>query len=375
MPQSATIDLQTSTNNWGRRGTAGMTIARQLTFEAISHSFGNKSALINIDLSIPPGEIVCLLGPSGSGKSTLLRIAAGVERVQSGRFLVDNQEYCGPNKHVPSEKRGIGLMFQDFALFPHLTVLQNVAFGLTALSKKSALNEAALSLDRVGLASFANYLPHQLSGGEQQRVALARTIAPRPGILLMDEPFSGLDQRLRDDVRDETIAIIREMNATCLMVTHDPEEAMRIADRIVLLKNGRLVQDGAATNLYNAPCDHSTAKFFSEINSLEGHAQNGIATSAGGEFTADKGLNGPVEILIRHQGVFVSKPMATVQANQLRGRILSKRFLGEVELLCLAAEGIDFPLYSRTRSNGELEVGDEVFIGFDPKDILIFAKS
>ena len=201
-------------NRWGERGTAAATIAARLSFEQVSHSYGRIVAATDINLELAPGEIVCLLGPSGCGKTTLLRVAAGVERQNSGRVLLDGLEVSGPSGYVPPEKRGIGLMFQDFALFPHLTILENVAFGLSELDRSEAQREARSALQRVGLLDYAKAYPHILSGGEQQRVALARAIAPRPSVLLMDEPFSGLDQRLRDSVRDETLAVLKETRAS-----------------------------------------------------------------------------------------------------------------------------------------------------------------
>lgn len=361
--------------NWGRRGTTGATIAREMRFESVFHSYGDTQALRNIDLTIASGEIVCLLGQSGSGKSTLLRIAAGVETPQAGRFLVDGKEFGGPGGLVPPEKRGIGLMFQDFALFPHLTVLKNVMFGLTALSGSNARSEAMLALERVGLADHANLYPHHLSGGEQQRVALARSIAPRPGILLMDEPFSGLDQRLRDSVRDETITILREMRATCLMVTHDPEEAMRVADRILLMKHGQIVQDGTARELYFEPVDLASATFFSEVNMLEGEIVDDMVITPVGTFPATGKPNGAADICIRFQGVEITpKTENNIPSGAKHGRVLRRRFLGEVDLVDVAVEGLDDPLQARIRNADKLRPGTEVFVSFDPRDILVFEK-
>lgn len=361
--------------NWGRRGTTGATIAREMRFDGVCHNYGDTQALRNIDLTIASGEIVCLLGQSGSGKSTLLRIAAGVETPQAGRFLVDGKEFGGPDGLVPPEKRGIGLMFQDFALFPHLTVLKNVMFGLTALSAPNARSEAMLALERVGLAAHANLYPHHLSGGEQQRVALARSIAPRPGILLMDEPFSGLDQRLRDSVRDETITILREMRATCLMVTHDPEEAMRVADRILLMKHGQIVQDGTARELYFQPVDLASATFFSEVNMLEGEIVDELVITPVGAFPAIGKPNGAANICIRFQGVGITpKTQTQIPSDAKHGRVLRRRFLGEVDLVDVAVEGLDDPLQARIRNADKLKPGTEVFVSFDPRDILVFEK-
>src|SRR5918993_5134951 len=196
---------------WGQRGTAGASIPAELTFEDISQVYGPVRTLDGVSLTVAPGELLCLLGHSGCGKTTLLRVAAGVEIPTEGRVLLDGREVSGPRAFEPPERRGIGLMFQDYALFPHLTNLRNVMFGLKDLPAREAEAAARRALDRVGLGAQADDHPHTLSGGEQQRVALARSIAPRPGVLLMDEPFSNLDRRLRDALRDETIAILREM--------------------------------------------------------------------------------------------------------------------------------------------------------------------
>jgi len=243
-------------------GKATLTPLSRLAFEGIRHAYHGKQTLHDVSLAAEPGEVLCLLGPSGSGKTTLLRIAAGLEAQSHGRIVIDGREVAGPDIFLPPEKRGVGLMFQDFALFPHMTVLDNVRFGLTSLSTKAALTEASEALARVGLSHHAEKYPHALSGGEQQRVALARALAPRPGVLLMDEPFSGLDSRLKDKVRADTLDILKDSCATAIVVTHDAEEAMRMADRIALLQDGRLVQIGTPEELYRKPKTLFAAGFF-----------------------------------------------------------------------------------------------------------------
>ena len=264
------------------RTTTGVSFASRLTFEDIHHSYHGKQTIRGISLTAEPDEVLCLLGPSGSGKTTLLRIAAGIEVQAQGRVVIDGREAAGPSVFLPPEKRGIGLMFQDFALFPHMSVLDNVRFGLTALPKREAVAAAQAALERVGLAHYAAQYPHALSGGEQQRVALARALAPRPGVLLMDEPFSGLDSRLKDTVRADTLQILRESRATAIVVTHDAEEAMRMADRIALLRDGRLVQVGTPDLLYRQPKDLFAAAFFSEINQFDGRVRDGAVDIVNG---------------------------------------------------------------------------------------------
>ncbi len=355
---------------WGRRGKAGAAIARALTFEGVTHAYGGLEAVREVSIDIVPGEVVCLLGPSGCGKSTLLRLAAGLERPRRGRVLIDGVEVSGPAVFVPPERRGVGLMFQDFALFPHLDILSNVTFGLTDLSRADAERVASAALDRVGLLAAARDYPHALSGGEQQRVALARAIAPRPGVFLMDEPFSGLDARLRDSVRDETLAVLTETRATAIVVTHDPEEAMRIADRIVLMRRGRVAQIGTPEELYRAPIDLAAARFFSEVNVFEGRVSRGVVETPLGRVDApDMPEGAPVDVVIRLSGVKIDAPGRGAPA-----RILKCRFLGAVDLLELAVQGHDRPITVRRRSTHHPAAGAEVSVSVVPDEALVFAR-
>ncbi|MBL4785168.1 MAG: ABC transporter ATP-binding protein [Cohaesibacteraceae bacterium] len=357
-------------DRWGQRGTAGAAIAARLEFENISLIFDSVPVLNNLSLTIEPGEIVCLLGHSGSGKTSLLRIAAGIERPQSGRVLINGLEMSGPGGYLPPEKRGVGLMFQDYALFPHLSILDNVRFGLKSFSKEDALRASTRALERVGMQSYSNAFPHILSGGQQQRVALARAIAPRPGVLLMDEPFSGLDNRLRDQVRDETIAVLREMRTTSILVTHDPEEAMRMADRIILLRDGHIVQQGSAQDVYFNPVDHFAARFFSEMNELEGFVRNGKAETPLGSFLANGFSEGDrVLVCIRPQACIL-KPKGEGRPC----RIVRRLFLGEVDVLEIAVDGMELPVKARIRDGRAFETGVELGISFDQDELLIFAN-
>lgn len=356
---------------WGLRGTAAATIAARLTFENISHSYGSEFSLYDINLVIEPGEVVCLLGHSGCGKTTLLRVAAGIEGQKTGRVLINDREMAGERIFVPPEKRGVGLMFQDYALFPHMTLLANVMFGLTNLPSKEAKKEARLALARVGLEHYAEDYPHALSGGEQQRVALARAIAPRPSVLLMDEPFSGLDQRMRTQVRGETIALLRETRATCIIVTHDPEEAMRMADRIVLMRAGRIVQIGSSYDLYNYPADLFAARFFSELNELEFAAKGGSIETPFGQFEISDVPDGEsVDICIRFSAVKLNN-----DSNGLKGRVISNRFLGIVDLVEIAVQGLEKPIFARTRQTSCFPVGSEVGVEIERNGVLLFSRA
>ena len=352
----------------GARGKAAVTFAARLAFEDVSRRYGDTLALDRVTLDIEPSEILCLLGPSGCGKSTLLRVAAGVERPSSGRILLDGQEVAGPGRFVPPEKRGVGLMFQDFALFPHLTILDNVAFGLNSLTRSEAKAEAHAALERVGLSHYAGEYPHILSGGEQQRVALARAIAPRPSVLLMDEPFSGLDPQLREKMREETLAILHETRATSIVVTHDAEEAMRMGDRVALMRKGRVVQTGKALDLYRAPKDIFAARTFSDLNELTAFVEQGSAATPLGRFAANEVPDGAEAIVcVRQRGVRLLD-----LGQGVPGRVLDARFLGDVALVEIAVQGLDAPIFARVKESDVPPQGAEIGVGIDIGAVLVF---
>ena len=317
----------------------------RLVLSGISHGYAGTPVLRDVSLELAAGEVTCLLGPSGCGKSTLLRIAAGVERQAEGSVVVAGRVVSDAARHIPPEGRGIGLMFQDFALFPHLSVTRNIAFGLTGPAAGRAARARAL-LDRVGLGRHGDKYPHQLSGGEQQRVALARALAPRPPILLMDEPFSGLDNRLRDGIRDETLDILKEEGTAVLLVTHEPDEAMRMADRIALMRDGRIVQEGAPYNIYNSPVDREAAMFFSDINVIHGVVQDFATDTPFGRFlTPGLADRADVEIIIRPQHLKMdfdrngSGPLPTSSDGvPARGRVQRVRFIGNQSIVELAMD-------------------------------------
>ena len=310
--------------------------------------------------------MLCLLGPSGSGKTTLLRIAAGIEPQTAGRVLLNDREIAGPSVFLPPEKRSIGLVFQDFALFPHLTILDNVRFGLTALSRDEARargDDRAVARRARGI--MPQSYPHVLSGGEQQRVALARALAPRPAVLLMDEPFSGLDSRLKDSVRAETLAILRESRATAIVVTHDAEEAMRMGDRIALLQ-GRRAGAGrrAPSELYLQPgrtssppaSSPSSTCFEARVSDRHGRYAGRQGRGAGASPMARKST-----VAVRMSGFDVSETEGEVEA-----RILSRRYLGVVELIEFAVPGADKPVRARVRC-GALSRRSTRYLAFTPK--------
>jgi iron(III) transport system ATP-binding protein len=351
-----------------RGGRAAATIAARLTFDRLERHYQGSMALAGLSLDIAPAEVVCLLGPSGCGKTTLLRIAAGIERPTGGRVLINDQEVAGPARFVAPEKRNVGLMFQDFALFPHLTILDNVAFGLKALPREDARREALATLARVGLERYAADYPHILSGGEQQRVALARAIVPRPAVMLMDEPFSGLDVQLRERLQEETLALLRETRATCLIVTHAPSEAIRMGDRIAVMRAGRLVQAGKAETLYRNPADLFVARLFSEINEIPMHVEGGALRTPIGVFAVPGLGEGDAAILCIRRRAIRLGPVD----QGLPGRVLHARFLGDLAVLEIAAQGFERPLQTLVREWEVPQRGQEVGIAVDPESVLVF---
>ena len=317
----------------------------QLELRDITRSFDGRRVVGGVSLTLHAGQVSCLLGPSGCGKSTTLRIAAGVDRQDGGEVWVDGALCSGDDFHEPPEARGIGLMFQDFALFPHLDVMRNVAFGLKG-SKADKLARARDMLARVGMLDMKDQFPHQLSGGEQQRVALARALAPSPRVLLMDEPFSGLDNRLRDEVRDSTLELLKSEGTAVLLVTHEPEEALRMADQIALMRAGQIVQVGAPYNIYNAPIDRLAAEFFSDINVISGVCEGALTDTPFGAFLTPGYEEGThVDIVIRPQHLKIDfdrhgrGPNPTPQeGTPARGVVVRSRFIGQSSLVEFAMD-------------------------------------
>ncbi len=305
-----------------------------LYMEDICHDFGTLRAVDHVSLDVQRGEVVCLLGPSGCGKSTLLRVAACLEELQQGRVMIGGEDMrSASGRNVPPERRNVGLMFQDAALFPHLTVLENVMFGLDRLTTRQRRARAMEFLEKLGMEDYATRYPHLLSGGQQQRVALARALAPGPGLMLLDEPFSALDARLRDRIRDDTLHLLKSAGAGTLLVTHDPEEAMFMADRIALMKDGRILQMDRPETLYCHPVDPFVATFFGDVNRMEGVVRNGRIETPLGEMDA-KGLGEGERglVLVRPEAVrvvMVSEPTNTHRDTH----VIMSRLLGRNSLV------------------------------------------
>lgn len=248
----------------------------------LTKKFGHASAVENLNLSVRSGEILALVGPSGCGKTTTLRLIAGFERPDHGMIILGDNIVTNGHRFVPTEKRGVGMVFQDYALFPHMTVFENVAFGLIGQTKQEIKRRVTEMLELINLTQLAERYPHELSGGERQRVALARALAPRPVLLLLDEPFSNLDADLRIKMREDVRAILKQINATVVFVTHDQEEALFMGDRLAIINQGRLEQIDSPENIFHRPKTRFVAEFMGETDFIPGKvAPEGIQTEIG----------------------------------------------------------------------------------------------
>ncbi|MBL4721396.1 MAG: ABC transporter ATP-binding protein [Alphaproteobacteria bacterium] len=321
-----------------------------LEIKGVYHKFSGVAALAGFDLSIKRGEVVSLLGPSGCGKTTALRIAAGLETLQQGEVFLNGRVIANASGSTPPERRNVGFLFQDYALFPHLTVAKNIAFGLKGSDVASVGKRVSEVLDSVEMSAFAKRFPHELSGGQQQRIALARALAPNPGLVLLDEPFSGLDARMRDKIRDETLHILKATGAATLMVTHDAEEAMFMSDKIVVMSAGKAVQTGTPVSLYCEPKTAFVAEIFGEVNRLSGVVNNGSVLTPVGEIQAPDLRDGEsVQVLIRPEALRLSASGDDAEGH-FSATVLAARMLGRTSLihLCLHQEnGQDVHLHSR----------------------------
>ncbi len=277
----------------------------------------------DVSLSVEHGEILALIGPSGCGKTTTLRMLAGLERLDSGRIEIAGRVVGDGRLHIPTEKRNIGLVFQDYAIFPHLTVWKNVAFGLgRAAAKKRVADMLAL----VGLAGLGDRMPHELSGGQQQRVALARALAPEPVVLLLDEPFSNLDASLRDVMRHDVRDLLRRADMTAIFVTHDQEEALFMGDQIAVMNNGRLEQTGSPETIYHRPRTRFVAEFMGQSDFMPGVVHGDFVTTPLGDLPNhhDFADGEKVDIVLRPDDVLL-QPAPDGRGN---GRILDRQFVG-----------------------------------------------
>ena len=280
--------------------------SRRIQVDEVSVALGGSPVLRSASISAEPGRTLAILGPSGCGKTTLLRVLAGLQRLDSGQVVLGGTLMSGPGVHVAADKRGIGMVFQDWSLFPHLTVAANVAFGLprserprSRILPRPASRRVRDLLDLVGIPELSDRLPGSLSGGQQQRVALARALAPQPSVLLLDEPFSSLDTTLRVEVRAEVAALLRELEVTCVFVTHDQDEAFVLGDEVAVMRDGAVIQQAPPAVLYEQPADRWLAGFVGEADTVAGRAEGDIAYTSMGPMKLQSPIHGEVDVLLR----------------------------------------------------------------------------
>ncbi|MDQ3981421.1 MAG: ABC transporter ATP-binding protein [Actinomycetota bacterium] len=333
-----------------------------MTVRGLRKGFGGTEVLRGVDLGVPPGTVVALLGPSGCGKTTLLRAIAGLERPDAGTISVGRKLLSGGGTHVPAEKRRVGMVFQDWALFPHLTVAGNVGFGLSKSERGSGRVEETLEM--VGLSGLAERMPATLSGGQQQRVALARALANRPAVILLDEPFSNLDASLRHQIRLEVQRLLGDLGVTSLFVTHQQEEAFVVGQEVAVMLDGFVVQQGPPATLYEAPATIDVARFIGDANFLRGHASVDKAETCIGPVPLDRDHSGEVEVMVRPEqvGIYAGDD-ATVEHVE---------FYGHDSIYLVVTDGGAI-VRSRVLTTPEFRAGDRVAVGFTGRPAIAFS--
>jgi iron(III) transport system ATP-binding protein len=323
-----------------------------IRLDGVRKRFDDVAAVDDASLCVARGEVVALLGPSGCGKTTLLRLIAGFERPDAGSVTVDGRLAASRHAWIPPEARRVGMVFQDYALFPHLTVAANIGFGL---ARRDRPRRVAELLGIVGLDGLGHRYPHELSGGQQQRVALARALAPAPELVLLDEPWSNVDPFLRETLRAEVAEIIRPLGVTVLLVTHDREEAFSLADRIALMRDGKVVQEGTPEQLYFAPASRWAAEFVGAANVLSGRVVDGRVETAIGAFRANgASTRSDAQVLVRPE-LLELEPSPTGAA-----RVVAREFRGHDVFYRVRLD--DLELVSHRPSTEVVDLGSRVSI-------------
>ncbi len=316
--------------------------------------FGSTTVVDHVNLTALQGELVALLGPSGCGKTTTLRLIAGFEELDAGQIEISGRTVASPGRSEPPERRQVGMVFQDGALFPHLSVAKNVGFGLPRGTDRRELVADALRM--VGLSGFEERMPHELSGGQQQRVALARAMAPKPAVILLDEPFSNLDAELRATVRTEVREILKRARATAILVTHDQEEALSLADRVAVMWSGRIVQDASPEELYHRPVSKKVGIFVGDAQFIPGIGVGRRVTCELGELPSHSAAEGPVDIMIRPESLRLTLATDTVAPN---ATVLTRLFFGHDQLMKIELES-GLTMNARLGTYGGIRPGDRV---------------
>ena len=341
-----------------------------LELQDVARRFGARAAVDGLTFRLPKGSIGCLLGPSGSGKTTALRCIAGFEQVDAGSIRAHGRLLSTPSFTEPPEHRQFGMVFQDYALFPHLSVLDNVAFGLHRLDRAARRRQAAEMLAKVGLSDYGASYPHELSGGQQQRVALARALAPEPALVLLDEPFSSLDVELRERLGHEVRSILKSLNATALLVTHDQQEAFAVADIVGVMRDGRLEQWDSPYELYHRPVTRFVADFIGQGVFISGEVvgEGAVRTEVGvvradgrGEWKAGR----RVDLLLRPDDVIHD------DASALRAEVCHRAFRGAEFLYTLRLPS-GARVLSLVPSHHDHAVGERIGIRIEPDHVVAF---
>jgi iron(III) transport system ATP-binding protein len=366
MSTTGTVGMTSATATTDTASPNANVNANALSVRALRKSFGRSQVLAGIELDVPAGSLTAVLGSSGCGKTTLLRLIAGFERGDEGTIEVGGQLVSATRAHVAPERRGVGFVAQEGALFPHLDVAANVAFGLPRAERKSPRVGELLEL--VGLAGLEKRHPHQLSGGQQQRVALARALAPRPRLVLLDEPFDALDASLRVQIRAEVREALRRSGATALLVTHDQQEALSLADVVAVMRDGTIVQAAAPQTLYRDPLDAELAGFLGEAVLLGGVLRDGYAETALGRLVTRgrKGSNvhngASATVMLRPEQIACCEPSPELP----RGRVLSTQFYGHDATIRIALDGPSAPqVIARAAGHVLPRAGEEVSLLVD----------
>jgi iron(III) transport system ATP-binding protein len=328
-----------------------------LMVSGLSRAFGRLPVVDNLSFEARQGELVALLGPSGCGKTTTLRLIAGLDTQDSGCIAIAGTVVADESTFVPAERRRVGMVFQDYALFPHMSVGKNVSYGLPR--GKASASRVDEVLDLVGLRQMRDRAPSELSGGQQQRVALARALAPSPDLVMLDEPFSNLDQKLRVSVRREVRAILAEAGTTAILVTHDQEEALSLADRIVVMNRGRVEQVGGPEELYHRPATRFVAEFIGDAQFLRATARDRTAQTVLGGIPLVNEASGAVDILLRPEHVRLDRTRP--EASGVQGQVMSREYFGHDQLLTVRLESSDV-IVARLGAYSGIRPGDTVWV-------------